>query len=890
MSNIGRFAAAQALVLLGWLTCCAAEPPRASFEAAPAPARTRPRPYDGETLAANPPCFVYPATRQFATYVVQFSQDRKFAARGTSELTGKWMLNAPEHPLSPGVWFWRWRPGTLNDGDAWSAVRKFHVPNDVPSVPFPHMAELISRLGQSHPRVFVTADSLSELRHQALAKFGTSWLKQVQQRAESAARKQLLPEPAFLPAKSPERIEEYKATFVRYRPFFGELTALAEAYLLSGNELAGTEARRRLMSVMAWDPRGSTSLENNDEVGTDVVRHCPRAYDWIYPLLSADERRVCLRVFRVRMEEMFDVLRKRPFEVAPYPSHFMGYYEPDLLQACLAVSGDMDVAPMLHYTMLQLWSPFYPPYGDADGGWSEGPSYWGWIAGVCAKTYVLVERATGIPIHERSNLRNQAFYKLYGNPPWFQMSPFGDGQEGPARGGETMLMLASLYHNPSAKWYAEQKKKRLQGLGRLLFRLDDVDAKPPADLPQGRCFLDVGLACSHTNLSDGDADVAFLMRSSPFGGSSHAYADHNSFVLDAYGQPLVIASGYYQLYGCPHHVQWTRQTIASNSILIDNQGQERSWTANGRISTFTTTVGADYEVGDARAAYTGRLDRFDRRVLFLRPMQTGGNALIVIRDEIVAAKPATVQFLLHALQRMEVDEATQTVRIRRGNAACRVDLLAPRQLQFHQDDQFTAAPQLPSPNQWHLRAGTTVKKKATHSLITLQPVRRESEQSLVRPVVERGTGAIAAVLNDGPRRVVALFRTDSTAATVSAGGLTTDGVAASVTWIDDHVHAAALFDGSALTTKDGRNLIEAAAATSLSVVRAGKDLLVEAAGSRAVDVALAVRFSSAKAIDPAGASVPLAIQENAVHLKVPLAQVIRIEPNDEQTDLGVTNQ
>jgi len=69
----------------------------------------------------------------------------------------------------------------------------------------------------------------------------------------------------------------------------------------------------------------------------------------------------------------------------------------------------MDVNEMLHYTLLQLWSPFYPPYGDADGGWNEGPAYWGWIARVCAHTYTLVQRATGIAVDERSNMRNQPF-------------------------------------------------------------------------------------------------------------------------------------------------------------------------------------------------------------------------------------------------------------------------------------------------------------------------------------------------------------------------------------------------------------------------------------------------------------------------------------------------
>ena len=47
------------------------------------------------------------------------------------------------------------------------------------------------------------------------------------------------------------------------------MTRLAQDYLLTGNELSGREAKRRLLSIVAWDPKGSTSLHHNDEVGTD---------------------------------------------------------------------------------------------------------------------------------------------------------------------------------------------------------------------------------------------------------------------------------------------------------------------------------------------------------------------------------------------------------------------------------------------------------------------------------------------------------------------------------------------------------------------------------------------------------------------------------------------
>lgn len=848
------------------------------FEAPSARAQTVPRPFDGERVAANPPCFVYPAVRHFEAYVVEYSRSPTFAADTTQVLTGKWMLNVPPESLAPGRWHWRWRPGKGGDGTAaWSSSRSFTVPADVPVVPFPSILTLVQRLGTRHPRVLVTPSGLEAMRGRALATLGKQWRDGVDRYAEAAARKELLSEPDPLPRGKPEYLSSYVRTFARYRPFFAEMTTLGENYLLTGDELSGREAKRRLLSIVAWDPEGSTSLHHNDEVGTDVVRHCPRTYDWIHPLLTPQERVKCLAVLQVRMQHMFDLLRKLPFEKHPYESHRMGYYLPDLLQACLAVSGDLDVSQMLHYAMLQLWSPFYPPYGDADGGWNEGPMYWGWMAGVCAHTYTLVERATGIPVHLRSSLRNQPFYKLYGNPPWFKMSPFGDAQEKPAKGGDAMLMLSSLYRNPYAKWYGEQLGVRLNGMSSLLFPVDEVRVAPPRDLPQGRCFFDVGLSCSHTNLSDGNTDVVFLMRSCPFGGYGHAYADQNTFVLDAFGEPLIIASGYYQQYGCKHHTQWTWQTMASNSILVNSKGQPRNWDAKGRIAEFASVAAADYIVGDARRAYPNMLTRYDRRAVFLRPMHTGGGAVIVMHDDIEADEPSTFQFLLHALNRMDLDDDAGSVMIRQGKAACRVDLLAPGSLDFQQDNKFTAPPvNTSSPDQWHFKAGTTELRSTVSSALTLQPCLRGDEARLMQTGMDQTATALAVTLTDENRRVVVLYRTDATTDLVEAGGVRTDGHAASVAFVGERVLSATVFGGT-FVEASGKCLIRSESKGSISSTSVSDGQLIEATVNEPGRIEVAVDLRAVRAVDEAGASLSVELGETAAIAFTRPSQLVRLE-------------
>lgn len=790
----------------------------ANFEAPATSGETKPRPADGETVSANPPCFVYPATENFESFVIEVSAYASFPEGKTKFLTSPYMLLAPTEAFEPGAYSWRWRPGKLSNGATeWSKTRQFTVPDNVPIVPFPDMDALVKQIGTSRPRVQITAAQLAPMRQQAHQQFGEKWLSDVRRRAERARGKELLPEPDLLPGDDPERRRQlYQKTFQTTRPFFREMASLASDFLLTCNELSGQEAKRRLLHIISWDPQGSTSLGHNDEPATEVIRYCPTVFDRVYQLLTEDEKSRCLECLMVRMNEMRDRWRKYPFEKRPYESHNMGYYLPDALEASLALIGEAPVEEILHYTMMQLWSPFYPPYGGADGGWSEGPSYWGWSTAVFARTYKLVEQTTGIAVHLRSNVRNMWRYKMFGNPPYFTMSPFGDGHESRAGGGQTMATLAALYENPYAKWYAEWQNVRLSGMDALLFDSDNIEAKEPSDLPQGQAFYDVGLACMHTSLPDPTNNVAVLMRSCPFGSISHAYADQNTFVLHAYGEPLLIASGYYQLYGHPHHAQWTWETKASNSVLVNGLGQsKRDWNAKGRLKTFHTTAAGDYAVGDASQAYKGKLSRFDRRIVFLRPVHTGGEAVVVIRDDLAAPEPSTYQFLLHALNKMEVDEDKQSVTVAKGQARCRVEFLKPSRLIFEQHNQFTQPPYREAPDQWHLAASTVEKAKSSSSLIAVQPCRTGEVAKLLPTRMEVGENGVSLVMSDADRTIMVVFRTDRNARAVKVGEVATDAQAASVCLVGGEVRSAVMFEGT-IFAYGGMILLEGEASSAVS--------------------------------------------------------------------------
>ena len=404
------------------------------------------------------------------------------------------------------------------------------------------------------------------------------------------------------------------------------------------------------------------------------------------------------------------------------------------------------------------------------------------------RSFRLAEQATGLPIYQREWARNCGYYKLYSNPPYAKLSPFGDAQSERSGGQETMWILGMTFRDPYLKWFADQRKYRPGGLEAFLFHDRPVEGKAPTDLPQARCFQDVGIAALHSDLAHGERDVQVLLRSSPAGTISHSYADQNAFTLDAFGEPLAIESGYYPYYGSPHHREWARQTKAANSITVNGEGQPwGDWEARGRVAHFESTDYAHYVLGDASGAYAGRLTKFDRHLVYLRPLDAQMNPIVVIYDDLASPAPSTFQWWLHALDKMAVNEGAGAVTITRNQAQLDVRFLNPAGLTFAQTDQFPAAPEGDAeryPNQWHLTVGTTTPAPTARFLTVLLPHPVAQAEA---PTVTRleGDAYLGVEVRAQGRRHVIVFRTGATAPGLEVAGLRVSGDVCAQSWADD---------------------------------------------------------------------------------------------------------
>ncbi len=696
-----------------------------------------PCPPNGATAGVNPPGFAWWRAEGATSYrlIVRNSSGR--TVYEADRLLDP--VHLPNRTLPPGDY--SWDVEALDSSGSVLARRgvwRFSVPADVPELPWEDPQKLLARVPDVRPRYIFLAAELPRIRETLKATRRRAW-EEVKARADRALKLPLPKPPAYHTFEGRVRQRMgYTEYFREFRGYIdGGMSILALAYLMSGEERYGLAAKKILLEVESWGVGGTMSVLSpyGDEPGLSMARHGQRAYDWLDPLFSDGERERVRRMTIDRARQIHERLRRADYLFTPGESH-NGRLIAYLAEYAIVCKGEAeDAADWLDYSLRAL-TTFYPHWAGADGGWAEGISYALSYNTIYLPALESLRAATGFDLYKRSFYRNVRRFFLYCASPIGEIKPFGDGAE---RGGvgsagaSLMLHHGRRFNDPAAVWWAEQTGQPAAGSDAMISLIteDTVAPSPPAGAPQAAVFRGVGWAGLHSALDKPDQDTFFLFKSSPYGSVSHSHADQNSFAILKGGRALAIPSGHYgPAYGMPHHAEWTRQTKANNCILVNGEGQlVREARASGQITEFRHQKAITYLCGDATPAYGGKLKRFLRHVLFLRP------GAFIVADELEAAEGAQFQWLLHAFEEMELDERNSRVVSRRGDASLTVRLGCDLGLEFSQTDRFDTPynegnpPEYRRevPNHWHFTAAT--KGRAARAVITaIMLVRHGSEK------------------------------------------------------------------------------------------------------------------------------------------------------------------
>jgi hypothetical protein len=709
-------------------------------------------PDDAAPVATNPPALAWLPEPGAESYSVQLARDAGFTRDLITIPHTPYVLYTHTATLTPGTWWWRY---ACVDGkgsqSGWSTIRKFTIPPDAQPFPRPGEELIRQRLPTRHPRLLMRPEEVAEFRKASLVAQKQRWDELIEL-AETYLKVPLIPEPPAY--TTPEKYaDEWRRNYRSAIEATGIAATLAFCYRISGDPRYGEGARKWLLHIAAWNPAGTTSLKVNDECGMPILYSTSRAYDWAYDALSEPDREKMRAMIRIRGEEAYRKLHGAPHEQKAYDSH-QGRLWHFLGEAAIAYYGEVPEAKKwLDYALTIFWG-WYPAFGDADGGWAQGFSYW--IGYVNRSTWWIdaLKAALEIDGSEKPFYRHVGDFPIYVAPPGGPLSGFADYGEDPPRrphklgywdlamrySGAIDSYFARLRGNPVWQWYSEAVGEndlfttptgfmRAVRAGRSPLR-----ATPPADWPKAKWFRGVGWVCLHTDLLDGQKDVQVMMRASPLGNISHSHADQNAFVVGAYGSPLLVNTGIRPWWGSPYFWQWYITTKAHNALEINGKGQPKTAEAKGQVIAFQPHDSYDYVVGDASSAYEGDVERYRRHLLFLKP------DVVVVLDEVQGKAPVSLKAWLHGRAPFTIDQSTGHVTLTFENASLTGYLLAPGGLELAQTDQYTLPPELGKPEpEWHLTAETRQKQAKTY-IVTVLGIAKSGQFADLRDVEETSDG------------------------------------------------------------------------------------------------------------------------------------------------------
>jgi hypothetical protein len=766
-------------LVLPALLCCSRVPNSPYIdlkvvEKTPEGQQLRHYPADDVKVGVNPPGFTWASHEGAVNYSFVLYQD-SLGEKIRLTREGLTITVAPlKEKLEPGIYSWLVvYSDSLGQHTGRSRLRKFIVEQDLPVLVMPEMKQLEGELRGLRPRLFLTPPALAGIR-EAIGAGEMPFWDFCRQLADSALTAPFYPEPA--PYKDGKfEVSEWRRIYTPGKVGSAHMVRLALVWKITGEQKYLEGAKKWLVHMAGWDPNGITSYNlplpdgstGNDEAGMPMLERMAMTYDWVGEELNTEEKALVLSSLKERGNQLLDYYTEKNFISEPWSNHAVRALSFTGL-AGLAVLGDLPEAEKWLDYVIRCYLTSFPTWGGDDGGWSQGLSYW--TAYVLWQTNFIdaLQLCSDVDLYKKPFFRNNGYFAVNFHPPYASRGGFGDHGEAAPNLAEKLLVqrYARAFMDPVLLWqadninYDESHLNRLQVVpGEMDWKewfMEDVIAilsappsnlKPrsPAGMPQAKLLKDIGWAAMHSELGNAENDVWMLFKSSPYGSFSHSHADQNSFQVNAYGKALIIDSGYYPWYGSPHHNLWTRMTRAHNSILINGRGQSYgTMKASGTIEKFEHKGSHTIVTGECARAYNLPMDEptvqqwkenldeplpgmepeaevVRRTIVFSHNSET---PWIAVHDYLKTAGPATFDYLLHSLEKMQLDQKNQSLLVTRGEVGLDVYFLSPSVLDFQQSSKFPVAPEERyegAPDQWHFTARTVGETDEMRFLVLMIP-------------------------------------------------------------------------------------------------------------------------------------------------------------------------
>jgi hypothetical protein len=745
--------------------------------------RATPSPLNGGQIQVNPPRFMWPdkyphlgavldgeentGSKPEVIYRVRIARDTDFKSNVIAK-ESNWAFFTPSEPLGEGKWYWQYAFADPDGLEEWSPVLEFYIGSDTKVFNPPSFEEVLRKLPSYHPRTLMDKKNWENIivrnknnpetkpYFDTAGKCLTRPLKPLNKEVDTAQLANL------------SNPVQYKSVLIRESRKIVDreeknIESLVRAYLLTKDRRYYVESMKRLSEVITW--KHSRYFAGDFNLST-ILSLCTSAYDAFHTILTAEEKSLLLNEIEILGNAFFhEYVNHLENRIAD--NHVWQMTFRILTMAAFATVGELPEAAQWADYCYNLWVSRFPGLND-DGGWHNGDSYFHVNIRTLIEVPAFYSRITGFDFFSDPWYNKNVEYVIYSQPPFSKSAGQGNSHENVktptgARVGYADA-LARECQNTWAAAYVTHIKRKAPNILASSFESKPADLtwyrcttpkeypadkKTLAEMPLAKVFPATGLAIMHTSISEPESNAMLSFRSSPYGSTSHALANQNSFNTFYGGKPVFYSSGYRTGFTDPHSMYSYRNTRAHNSILVDGMGQKIGTEGYGWIPRYYEGNTISYALGDASNAYgevfsplwrkraklsgidftpengwdKNTLDVFRRHIIRL-----GKSGVYVIYDELQAVKSVNWNFLLHTTELpMQIDNSKDYLTVIGSNKSGGKSvayIFCSEKMEATITDKFFYEPEnwknvtdnsgktVEYPNHWHFTAATPKSERA----------------------------------------------------------------------------------------------------------------------------------------------------------------------------------
>ncbi len=421
----------------------------------------------------------------------------------------------------------------------------------------------------------------------------------------------------------------------------------AVAYALTGDVRHGQTARRSLFTAVrcrTWQAGFASRIPAGlpgyrapfiEGATAEAVAVC---YDFLYPLLSAAERREVEDALYEKALPWLDMYLRYCGEGYLLNSNQGAVFIAGLVfTALVARRSHPDVDAILERNL--RWFPrMMNNYYKDNGATNEGPGYWEYTTMNAASALIAIARHRGCTVPEcaPTHFARTIDYLLHMRSlarTTLSFLPLGDNIEGVGFNflNSSLMFFAKYYGDRHALWlwhqfFANRPNppgsdffgKKVAGSyatsGLKDFLLHVENAPLPPQLPLAKHFEGCDRVVLRTGSSYGD--LLFLFEGGPQT-FDHTHSDKGQFILEAHGERLAADPGVIK-YQDPAHA-FFKDTTYHNLVTLRGRNQDYRDAPHAVVlEEVTFGPACDYLSADLRNSYKA-FSKYRRQVLFVRP-------------------------------------------------------------------------------------------------------------------------------------------------------------------------------------------------------------------------------------------------------------------------------